>query len=59
VRFEAHNLPHLMLKSRTNGFITPLPRVTLQDIEYNWNLTFYNVYASAHRASKFRCLCVT
>jgi len=42
-----------------NGFITPLPRVTLQDIEYNWNLTFYNVYASAHRASKFRCLCVT
>jgi hypothetical protein len=48
-----------MLKSRMNGVVTPLPHVVLQCIKYNWNFTFYNAYASAHKASRFRCLCVT
>jgi len=59
VRREADGLPYLMLKSRMNGFVTPLPHVTLQRIKYNWKFTFYNVYASAHGTSRFRCLCVT
>jgi hypothetical protein len=59
VRCEADRLAHLMLKSRMNGFVTPLPHVTLQRIKYNWNFMFYIVHASAHEASRFRCLFVT
>ena len=59
MRREADSLPHLMLKSKINGVVTPLPHVTLKSIKYKRNFTFYNVYASAHGASRFRCLCVT